>query len=426
MKKSKSLWLAFACIMAVGLFIPSWGLAESNEIVIGVPTSLGFPHGKQGLQAVTLAAEEINATGGVMVGKTKHKIRIESLDIRDAAPGVPVPEALLGLEKIILDKKVNAIVVGMFRSEALMAGMEIIAKYKVPFLGTIAMTPASEAKVKEEPEKYKYVFRMCGNSKDFVALQMGISNYLKTNFGFNRVYLMHQDVLYARMAADVFKKVLSGAGWEVLGIQSYPTGASDFSSGLMKAKALGAQNIVVIFDMPQSATLIKQWISMKIPALMSGSVVPVVGGDAWKTFGDKIEGFTQLMLEIGCIPAPSVPESVRFFNAFKKRWGKSIETDHSTAAAYDAVYVLAKAIERAGTLDGSAVSDEIRKTDRKGAIGRIRFDEGNHVIFGTDNPNETALACVFQWRKPGKRVIIYPESIAEAKILLPPGLKPAK
>jgi branched-chain amino acid transport system substrate-binding protein len=53
-------------------------------------------------------------------------------DLRDAAPGVPVPEALLGLEKIILEQKPVAIVVGPFRSEALIAGMDIIAKYNCP------------------------------------------------------------------------------------------------------------------------------------------------------------------------------------------------------------------------------------------------------------------------------------------------------
>ena len=73
-------------------------------------------------------------------------LQVAAIDIRDAAPGVPVPEALLGIEKIILEKKPAAIVIGPFRSEALMAGMDIIAKYKVPMLGTIAMSPGSEKK----------------------------------------------------------------------------------------------------------------------------------------------------------------------------------------------------------------------------------------------------------------------------------------
>jgi hypothetical protein len=52
--------------------------------------------------------------------------------IRDAAPGVPVPKALLGIEKIILEKKPTALLIGPFRSEALLAAMDIVFKHKVP------------------------------------------------------------------------------------------------------------------------------------------------------------------------------------------------------------------------------------------------------------------------------------------------------
>ncbi|MBW1943683.1 MAG: ABC transporter substrate-binding protein, partial [Deltaproteobacteria bacterium] len=123
----------------------------ADPVIIGVPTSLGQPSGAEALNSVVMAVEEINAQGGVNVGGTKRMFKVESIDIRDASPGVPVPDALLGLEKIILDKKVDAILVGPFRSEALLAGMDIIAKYKKPMLGTIAMTPATQAKIKKDP-----------------------------------------------------------------------------------------------------------------------------------------------------------------------------------------------------------------------------------------------------------------------------------
>ena len=129
--------------------------SAADPIVVAIPTSLGFLEGKESLGAVKMAVNEINAAGGVMVGGTKRPFKIETIDLRDAAAGVPVPEALLGLEKIILEKNPTAILVGPFRSEALLAGMDIIAKYKVPMLGTIAMSPASEAKIKKNPDKYK-------------------------------------------------------------------------------------------------------------------------------------------------------------------------------------------------------------------------------------------------------------------------------
>ena len=157
----------------------------------------------------------------------------------------------------------------------LLAGMDIIAKYKVPLLGTIAMSPASEAKIKKDPEKYKYIFRTCLNAKYLVKYLAGNMALINKEFGFNKVYVMHQDVAWARGTADIVKKMyFDKAGWEVIEQEAYPTGTSDFSSALMKARAKGAQVIMPIFDMPQSGVLVKQWNSMKVPALMAGNLDP--------------------------------------------------------------------------------------------------------------------------------------------------------
>ena len=102
-----------------------------------------------------------------------------------------------------------------------------------------------------------------------------------------------------------------------------------------------------------------------------------------------------------------------------------LTTGHGPAPAYESVYILAEAIERAGSLDPDAVVAQIKKTDRMGIMGRIRFDEGNQVIYGFD-PKETAVAAVFQWTDDGKRRIVLPESLADSKIQLPKGLKSAK
>jgi branched-chain amino acid transport system substrate-binding protein len=228
------------------------------------------------------------------------------------------------------------------------------------------------------------------------------------------------------MTGDLMiKLVFDKMGWEVVGRQAYPTGASDFSSGLMKARAKKAQVILPIFDMPQSGILVKQWKSMRVPALVAGFISPLAGPAAWNTFDQKIDGAMNSIFEIGNVPAPKYPKSVEFYEKYKKRYGKPIEAGHSPAPAYEMVYILKDAIERAGTLDGDRVVAELEKTDRVGAMGRIRFGKDHQVIYGED-PKETSLGCMVQWRKPGKRVIVYPKSIAEGKIQLPPGLEAVK
>ena len=418
--------VALLAVASLGM-VPVQHVNAAEPIVIGVPTSTGFLEGKEALKAVNLAVEEINANGGVDVGGTKRPFAIESVDIRDAAPGVPVPEALLGLEKIILDKKPVALVVGPFRSEALMAGMDIIAKYKVPLLGTIAMSPASEAKVKKEPEKYKYIFRTCLNAKYLVKYLAGTMAFVNKQYGFNKVYIMNQDVAWARKTAEIITKVyFEKAGWEIVGHEAYPTGTSDFSSALMKVRAKGAQVILPIFDMPQSGTLVKQWNTMKVPALMAGFISPLAGPGAWKTFDGKIGGAINCNFEMGsAISSAKVPASKAFAEAYEKKWGVPIEAGHGISPSYESVYLLAEAIQRAGSVDADAIVAELEKTDRVGVMGRIKFDDGHQVIYDMD-PETYAVAAVIQWNDDGSRSIVFPASIADGTIKLPAGLKAVK
>ena len=425
--KQRFFLLSTVFVMAFAWLIAGPAAYAAEPIVIGVPTSLGFLEGKEAHKVVQMAVSEINAKGGVNVGGTQRQLKVVAADLRDAAPGVPVSDALLGLEKIILDKKPTAIVVGPFRSEALIAGMDLISKYKVPMLGTIAMSPKTEAMIKKEPEKYKYIFRTGFSGGYFVRYLIAFMKQLNNEFGFNKVYVMHQDVAWARGSAGAVKKVyFDKAGWEVLGMEAYPTGASDFSSALMKARAKGAQIILPVFDMPQSGILVKQWRSMKVPALMAGFISPLAGSNAWKTFDGKIGGAMNMIFELGsAIASPNVPNSEAFYKKYERLFQKQLQAGHGVAPAYESVYILVEAIERAGSLDPDAIVAELQKTDRRGVMGRIKFDAGHQTIFGFD-PKETAVAACFQWTQDGKRKIVFPKSIAEAKIQLPPGLKSLK
>jgi branched-chain amino acid transport system substrate-binding protein len=416
----------FVISLAILLLFTTAGWA-AGPIILGVPTSIGFIEGNESLKAVKMAAEEINAKGGVTVGAEKLPLKVVSLDIRDAAPGVPVPEALLGIEKMILEKKPTVLLVGPFRSEALLASMDLIAKYKIPMLGTIAMSPASEAKIKAQPEKYKYIFRLCLDAKYLVKYLAGTMGFIKSEFGFNKVFILNQDVAWARATANIMKKVyFNKAGWEVVGEQSFPTGTTDFSSALMKVRAKGAQVILPIFDMPQSGILVKQWKAMQVPALLAGFISPLAGPGAWETFDKKIDGAINCNFEVGsAIASAKIPKSVAFEKAYRKRWGKALQAGHGPGPSYESVFVLADAIQRAGSLNADAITAALEKTDRNGVMGHIAFDKGHQVVYGM-NPATSAVAAVVQWQADGSRKIVFPPALAEGKIQLPPGLTAVK
>lgn len=390
-------------------------------ISLGVPTSLKLIEGYEAHKAAQLAVDEINAKGGVKVGQEKRLLKIEALDIRDGEPGVPTSEALLGIEKLILDKKIYASVVGNFRSEALLAAMDIYSKYKIINIGTIAMTPKFQEKLLSDKEKYKYSFRNCLDSKYLAGYIQNTMKYINKEFGYNKVYIATQDVLWAAGTGQLMEKWYKDNGWTVTGFDKFPVGATDFSPGLLKARSAGVQVILAIFDMPTSGILVKQWKSMKVPALMTGFISPLMGSKAWKTFGEDIDGVMNTVFEIGYFPIKAYEPTIKFAEAYQKKWKEDIQSGHGAAPAYDAVYILVNAIEKAGTLDTDKVVQALQATDMAGAIGRIKFDQGHQTIFGTD-PKQAAVGCVFQWQK-GKMSVVWPESIASDKVQKPSWMK---
>jgi branched-chain amino acid transport system substrate-binding protein len=253
----------------------------------------------------------------------------------------------------------------------------------------------------------------------------GVMGFLKKEFGFTRAYITVQDVLWAKATGEGLQKWFKEQGWEVLGFDTYATGASDFSPTLLKVKAQKAQVIVPVFDMPQSGILLKQSRAMQIPALLAGFISPVAPENAWDVFEKEVEGMVNVQFEIGPVPLKAVPKSVAFNENFGKKWGKDARlklSGHGPGPSYDAVYIIADAIERAKTIDPDAVVSALEKTDLSGVVGRIKFGKDHQVVYGFD-PRETALGCAFQWKKPGVRVPVFPESVAEAKIELPPYMK---
>jgi branched-chain amino acid transport system substrate-binding protein len=182
---------------------------------------------------------------------------------------------------------------------------------------------------------------------------------------------------------------------------------------------MGAQVLVPLFDMPESGVIVKQARSMKVPALVSGFISPAATGTAWATFKGDIDGLVNFLFEPGAIPLPT-PRSKGFTEAYGKMYGEDLKnklSGHGPGPSYDSVFVLAGAIERAGSLDADAIVAQIEKTDMEGAVGRVIFNKTHSVPY-SDDPKAGGASLAFQWRK-GKRVVVFPEAIADGQIELP-------
>jgi len=398
---------------------PAMSFSAEKPIVIGVPSSLKMLESSEALNAIIMAAEEINAKGGVKLGGAQRPLKVASIDTRGGEPGVPISDALLAIEKLFLEQKPDAVVLGPFRSEVLLAAMDLYEKYKMVSIN-VAMTPKFIEKYNTDPVKYKYCFRML-NAKYVVGYLMKTMAKLNKDYGFNKVYIVVQDVLWATAIGNGMKGWFEKNGWQVAGMDAYPTGASDFSSSLLKAQQSGAQVIMPIFDMASSGTLALQWKDMRVPAVPVGFISPLMGSKAAETFGNEVvDGVVNIAFQAGNVPLAKYPPATDFYNAYKKRWGQELQAGHMPSEAYDSVFVMAKAIEKANSLDPDKLIKAIEEADYKGSIGRIRFKD-HEIVFGED-PAENAILVIYQW-KNGKRVPVFPDSVAEGPIDKPKWMK---
>jgi len=421
------LFVGFSFLIICLLSIQSFSTkanAQGKPIVLGAPLSTAFLYGWDAERAIKLAVEEINAKGGVQVGKEKRPFKVEVMDTRDLEPGVPTSDALLVVEKLILEKNADFIVGGPVRSEAALAAMDLLSKYKkVSILSTGVLTPAYHKRVEAEYDKFKYCFRITGEvgwmvTGEFIPALMDI----KAKLVLNRLFIMLQDVAHARAGGDIVAKIASEKGWEVLGKEIYPTGTTDYSVGLLKAKKENAQVILIWMDMPETAILLKQWFDMKIPALPFGTIISAAEQPGfWKATEGKGEYCLASVVNAGNAPSKATPWTMRFVEAYQKKYGLEPE-GYGTSTSYMTPYVLKDAIERAGTLSSDAVVAALEKTDMMGVYGRIKFNPKNHQVIPSIDPNEGAVGTIFQWQA-GKRVTIFPPKIAMGEIKLPPWMK---
>jgi branched-chain amino acid transport system substrate-binding protein len=421
-KRYGVLWVLLAMFLVA---IPGGQAWAEKPIVLGCPLSSAFLYGWDAERGIKLAVEEINAQGGVNVGGQKRPFKVEVIDTRDLEPGVPVSEALLAVEKLILEKNADFIVGGPVRSEAALAAMDLLSKYKrISVLTTGVLTPKYHARVAKEYDKFKYCFRITGEAKWMVGGEI-IPCLLDIGkrYGLDRLFIMIQDVAHARAGGGIIAKVMAKKGWTVIGKpEIYPTGSTDFSMGLLKARREKAQVILIWMDMPETSILLKQWYDMKVPALPFGSIIAAAEQPGfWSATDGKGEYCLANVVNAGNAPSNATPWTMKFVEAYKKRW--NIEPEgYGTSSSYMAPYVLKDAIERAGSTEPDAVVAALEKTDMTGVYGQIKFDPKSHQIVPSLDPKEGAVGTIFQWQA-GKRVVVFPKSIAMGEIELPPWMK---
>jgi branched-chain amino acid transport system substrate-binding protein len=194
----------------------------------------------------------------------------------------------------------------------------------------------------------------------------------------------------------------------------FDTQTSDFSPLLAKVKSSGAQYMVVVLSHASSDVFAKQWHDAQVPVPYGGIDVKSMDGDFFNRIGGK--SISQIAANFA-VRAPITKKTVPFFDEFKKN--SSNFPVYSAFFAYDAVFIYADAVKRAGSFDTDKVIKELEKTKHEGVAGEITFDEQHDVQAG---PGKVNFMFV-QWQDKGERAVIYPKELRTGKFIMPPWMK---
>lgn len=397
---------AVAAAAAVSGILPRVrrGFAAEEPVRIGILGPLTDFTGRDIQRAAQIAADEINPAGGIL----GRQIQLFSGD----SEGVP-EKAIQAFQQLAVRDKVH-VVIGGFRSGAVLALVPYIGRLKVPFIITGAASPDIMKPVSENYATYKYLFRAWVNSeRQALSLAFVCRDILKAQAGFTRFAIDAENLKWARDYADILKVKLKEYNLELVYEASHDPATTDFTPIFKAAQAAKAQALLEIISNQAGFVIVKQWRDQRVPMALAGNNNPsYLVSSFWK----DTEGKCKYELS-AYTKAPLSSKSLPFWDKFEKRYGET--PFYTGTGAYDSVYLVKVAAEAAKSLDRDALVAALEKVDYEGIIGRIRFDKEHEAITGPD----AVPVSYGQWMGDKQKLAIWPEKFAQGKYQPPDWMK---
>jgi branched-chain amino acid transport system substrate-binding protein len=371
-------------LLALCLALPALA-ADTIKLALTGPYSGGSaPMGTSARDGSKLAIAELNAAGGIDVGGKKLKIEIVERD--DEAKndrGALIAQELASMPDL-------SGVLGSVNTGVVMAGDKHlqekgITKIIVPAAGSKSMTQWATA----DGPKQLSIFRFAAHD----AIQAGMVVEEAINRKLFKVALIHDDTNYGVSGRDDLLDQIKKQGnkLEVLTQEKFKIGDKDMTSQLLKAKAMGAQAILIWGIGPELAAVSNGMAKI-------GLKVPLIGG--WTlSMSNYIDNAganaNGTLMPQTFIEEPITPRAKAFIEAYHKAYGVTrIPSPVAAAQGYDAVLIFAAAVKQARSTDSLKIRDALEdlKEPVKGVIATwvkpyTRWDPANvetHEAFRRD------------------------------------------
>lgn len=329
---------------------PTTTAAPASVIKIGVIGPLTGDYSQYGVaveEGAKLAAEEINAAGGV----NGAMVEIIAYDSKgDKTEGVNAYNRLRDQDGIV------GLVGGTF-SGVTLAIKEIAVEDGMPVLSPTATNL-------EVTLNAPNVFRACytdpqqgSTAAIFAAQELGATK---------AAVLYNIEDPYSEGLAVAFRDQFASTG-TVTNYEGYTKNDADFKSVLTKIQALDPDVIWLPDYIAKVGVILAQIQEMGIEVI-------AMGGDGWDgieyDYADVAEGHYFVNHYAKTDPAEIVQS---FITAYEAKWSKS--PNALAALGYDSTKIMADAIKRAGTTESAAVVAALAATDMDGVAGHVTFDE---------------------------------------------------
>jgi branched-chain amino acid transport system substrate-binding protein len=395
-----------ALVLAIGR--SAWA-DDPAPIKIGVIAEAQAVAGSSIPQAAQIAADEINAKGGV----DGRKIEIVSYDNHSSSA-----DSVRAFQRAVNDDHVNA-VIGSYISEVVLALEPWASRLKTVFITPGAASDVITQNIAKDYEHNKYTFHGYLTSGALAGLVCDAAkDMLVDGLKMKTAVIMSEDAAWTGPLDAGYEACLPKIGLKVLDHVRFSPDTTDFTPIFNKIEASKPDVIITgVSHVGTQPTV--QWKSQQVPIPMFGIASQATNSTFWK----DTNGATDSVIYQG-VSGPGVavtPKTLPFVDAFSKKYGNM--PSYAGYTAYDDVYIIADAIKRAGSVDSDKLVDAMEKTDYVGTIGRVQFlPKGDPHVHGLKTGEGLITGLMLQWQD-GKQVNMWPTTLAKGKLEFPSFVK---
>lgn len=351
--------------------------------------------GQQGKNAREMAVAEINAAGGIKA-LGGAKLELVYADSK-SDPNVGVTET----ERLINTDKVN-IVTGCWNSGVTYPSTAVAERYGIPFVVPVSVRDTITER------GFKYVFRIAAKDSWWTRDQFTFLKDMKAEFKteLKTVAFVYENGDWGTGFAAQWKKLAQEAGFEVVLDEPYPSTATDLTPVVNKIRRAKPDVLLLTSNAADAILITNTLADYKVtPKVVLGSG----GGHADPTFISGTKDNSRYMFDIveweTDVNKPNAKETN---DKYKAKYGSNLTGE--AVDAYVAMYVIADALERAGSLEPAKIRDALAATNlSKGPAAIVAYDS---IQFDATGQNKNAALAIVQINDLGKgleRITVWPK-----------------